>query len=155
MELLMCRKGKANLSVNMRNQLLDAEQIVAAFRDPNDLQKRNVSREIVTVVFVSREIVTVACASREIVTIVCLPRNRHNRVCLPRNRQRTHRCSVNVDILTEFEKRRSDSMCEGVNRATGHWKMTWTLLHKHLFLWERGSVIYWLCIIGSSQKCRA
>ena len=86
---------------------------------------------------------------------VCLPRNRHNRVCLPRNRQRIHRCSVNVDILTEFEKRRSDSMCEGVNRATGHWKMTWTLLHKHLFLCERGSVIYWLCIIGSCQNSRA
>ena len=37
----MCRKGKANLPVNMRNQLPDAEQIVAAFRDPHDLQKRN------------------------------------------------------------------------------------------------------------------
>ena len=41
MELLMSRKGKANLPVNMRNQLPDAEQIVAAFRDRQDLQKRN------------------------------------------------------------------------------------------------------------------
>ena len=41
MELLMSRKGKANLPVNMRNQLPDAEQIGAAFRDRQDLQKRN------------------------------------------------------------------------------------------------------------------
>ena len=41
MELLMSRKGKANLPANMRNQLPDAEQIGAAFRDRQDLQKRN------------------------------------------------------------------------------------------------------------------
>ena len=35
----------------------------------------------------------------------------------PINCQSTDRCSVNVDILTEFEKRRSHSICEGVNSA--------------------------------------
>ena len=37
----MSRKGTSNLPVNMRNQLLDAEQIGAAFRVRRDLQKRN------------------------------------------------------------------------------------------------------------------
>ena len=41
MELLMSRRGKANLPVSMRNQLPDAEQIGAAFRDRQDLQRRN------------------------------------------------------------------------------------------------------------------
>ena len=35
----------------------------------------------------------------------------------PRNCQSTDRCSMNVNILTEFEKRRRHSICEGVNRA--------------------------------------
>ena len=41
LELLMSRKGKANLTVSMHNQLPDAEQIGAAFRDRQDLQRRN------------------------------------------------------------------------------------------------------------------
>ena len=41
MELLMGRKAKANLSVSMRNQLPDAEQIGAALRDRQALQKHN------------------------------------------------------------------------------------------------------------------
>ena len=41
MELLMSRIGKANLPVSMDNQLPDDKQISAAFRDRQDLQKRN------------------------------------------------------------------------------------------------------------------
>ena len=41
MELLMSRKGKANLPVSKRKQLPDAEQIGAAFRDRRALQKLN------------------------------------------------------------------------------------------------------------------
>ena len=41
MELFVSRKDKANLPVNMRNQLHNAEQIGAAFRDRQDLQKHN------------------------------------------------------------------------------------------------------------------
>ena len=60
-----------------------------------------------------------ACLPQHRLSRACLPQHRLSRACLTRNRQRTHRCgvNVNVDMLTEFEKRRSDSMCEGVNRA--------------------------------------
>ena len=40
-ELLMIRKGKANLLVSICNQLPDAEPIGAAFHDRQALQKRN------------------------------------------------------------------------------------------------------------------